>query len=142
MTRAEYYRYLEQTFDSFTKKVIKSKSIDIFREYNRQAKREVSLSDVSLSNISMLASVMDTYQPYRKDFTVKNYVVQVCDPVIGELLQYLTPQRRDVVLLYYFLDLNDVEIGKLLHLDNTTIKYRRKTALKLLKEMMEDVDDE
>lgn len=142
MTRAEYYKYLEQTFDSFTKKVIKNKSIDILREYSRQAKREVSLSELSLSDISMQASVTDTYQPYRKDFNVKNYVVQVTDPVIGELLQYLTPQRREVILLYYFLDLNDVEIGKLLHLDNTTIKYRRKTALKHLKKMMEDIENE
>ena len=91
MTRAEYYKYLEQTFDSFTKKVIKNKSIDILREYSRQAKREVSLSELSLSDISMQASVTDTYQPYRKDFNVKNYVVQVTDPVIGELLQQNKP---------------------------------------------------
>ena len=142
MTKADFYEYLEQSFDSYIKKVIKSKSIDIIREYTRKAKREISLSDISLSDINSQANFVDTYQLYYRDYIVRNFVVRVCDPVIGELLQHLTPQRREVILLYYFLDLNDVEIGNLLQIDNTTVKYRRKTALKYLKRMMEDSEDD
>lgn len=142
MTREQFYTYMEQTFDSFTKSVIKSKSIDILREYSRQAAREVSLSDVSPADIERRASTTDTYRLYRRAYKVRNYVIHVYDPVIGELLQKLTPQRRDVILLYYFLDLNDVEVGKVLRIDNTTAKYRRITALERLKKMMEEQDDE
>ena len=139
MTRAQFYTYQEQTFDSFTKKVIKNKSIDIIREYARQSTREIALSDVSPSDVIKQASITDTYRPYRRAYSVRNYIVQVYDPVIGELLQHLTPQRREVILLYYFLDLNDAEIGRLLQIDNTTAKYRRNTALKCLKKMMEEL---
>ena len=139
MTREEFYRYQEQTFDSFTKMVLRNKSIDILREYRRQTEREVPLEDISQADMYKNASINDTYRLYRKAYSVRNYVVWVYDPVIGELLQHLTPQRREVILLYYFLDLNDTEIAKLLHIDNTTAKYRRNTALKWLKKMMEDV---
>lgn len=139
MKREEFYRYLEQTFDSFTKTILRNKSIDILREYRRQAEREVPLEDMSQADMYRNASINDTYRLYRKAYSVRNHVVWVYDPVIGELLQNLTPQRREVILLYYFLDLNDTEIAKLLRIDNTTAKYRRNTALKWLKKMMEDI---
>lgn len=142
MTREQFYTYLEQTFDSFFKTVARNKSIDILREYARQADREKPLSELSPSDIGKSASVMDSYCLYSRPYRVRNYVVRVYDPNIGEVLQYLTPQRREVILLYYFLDLNDVEIGKLLHIDNSTAKYRRRSALKQLKKLMEDLQNE
>lgn len=142
MTREQFYTYQEQTFDAFTRKVIRNKSIDIFREYSRQARREVPLSVLSIDELGVQASISDVYRPYSKDYYVQNQLVRVHDPLIGELLQNLTPQRREVILLYYFLDLNDAEIGRLLQIDNTTAKYRRLTTLKRLKEMLEDLEDE
>lgn len=142
MKREQFYTYLEQTFDSFFKTVATNKSIDILREYNRQMKREIPLDEMSPSDISKRASATDTYRLYSRPYQVRDYVIRVYDPNIGEVLQYLTPQRREVILLYYFLDLNDVEIGKLLHIDNTTAKYRRRSALKQLKKLMEDLQNE
>lgn len=142
MTREQFYTYQEQTFDAFTRKVIRNKSIDIFREYSRQARREVPLSVFSIDELGVQASVSDVYRPYSKDYYVQNQLVRVYDPLVGELLQNLPPQRREVILLYYFLDLNDAEIGRLLQIDNTTAKYRRLTTLKRLKEMLEDLEDE
>ena len=123
MTREQFYTYQEQTFDAFTRKVIRNKSIDIFREYSRQARREVPLSVFSIDELGVQASVSDVYRPYSKDYYVQNQLVRVYDPLVGELLQNLPPQRREVILLYYFLDLNDAEIGRLLQIDNTTAKY-------------------
>ena len=142
MTRDQFYTYLEQTFDSFFKTVATNKSIDILREYNRQMMREIPLDEMSPSDISKRASATDTYRLYSRPYHVRNYVVRVYDPDIGEVLQYLTPQRREVILLYYFLDLTDVEIGKLLHIDNTTAKHRRESALKQLKTLVEDIHNE
>lgn len=142
MTREQFYTYLEQTFDSFTKTVAKNKSIDILREYDRQVKREIPLEDMSPSDIGNRASSTDTYRLYSRAYQVRNYVIHVSDPVIGEVLQHLTPQRREVILLYYFLGYNDAEIGRLLQIDNTTAKYRRSSALKRLKKLMEDLQNE
>lgn len=142
MTRKQYYTYLERSFDAFTKIVTRNTSRDILREYAQQAEREIPLEDMSPSDISKRASITDHYRLYSKTYHVRNHVVRVCDPVIGEVLQYLAPQRREVILLYYFLDLNDTEIGKLLHIDNTTASNRRNSALKRLKKLMEDMYNE
>lgn len=142
MTREQFYTYQEQTLDSFIKTVARNKRIDILREYARQANRETPLSELSPSDISKSASVTDSYCLYSRPYRVCNYVIQVSDPIIGEVLQYLTPQRREVILLYYFLDYNDAEIGRLLRIDNTTAKYRRRSALKQLKKLVEDMQNE
>lgn len=142
MTREQFYTYQEQTLDSFIKTVAKNKSIDILREYARQADRETPLSELSPSDIGKSASVTDSYRLYSRPYRVCNYVIQISDPIIGEVLQYLTPQRREVILLYYFLDYNDAEIGRLLRIDNTTAKYRRRSALKQLKKLVEDMQNE
>lgn len=142
MTREQFYTYLEQSLDSFIKTVARNKSIDILREYVRQADRETPLSDLSPSEIAKCASITDSYRLYSRPYQVRNYVVQVSDPIVGEALQYLTPQRREVILLYYFLELTDAEIGRLLHIDNTTAQYRRRSALKQLKKLVEDMNNE
>lgn len=142
MTREQFYTYLEQTLDSFIKTVARNKSIDILREYARQADREKPLSELSPSDLGKSASVTDSYCLYSRPYRVCNYVIQVSDPIIGEVLQYLTPQRREVILLYYFLDFNDAEIGRLLQIDNTTAQYRRRSALKQLKNLVEDMQNE
>ena len=141
MTREEFCKYQEQTFDSFTKMVLRNKSIDILREYRRQAAREIPVEDMTQADMYRSASINDTYRLYRKAYSVRNRVVWVYDPVIGELLQHLTPQRREVVLLYYFLDFNDSQIARFLQIDNTTAKYRRNSALKWLKKMLEDTEN-
>lgn len=62
-------------------------------------------------------------------------------PALGEVLQYIAPPRRDVILLCYFLELSDAEIGRLLHINRKTVSYRRESALRKLKELLEGLDD-
>ena len=61
MTMDEFQLYHEQTFDSFSKRVIKNIAIDILREEARLAKRETSLSALSAQDAARL-SAEDTYE--------------------------------------------------------------------------------
>jgi DNA-directed RNA polymerase specialized sigma24 family protein len=61
---------------------------------------------------------------------------------LGQAIAALPPQRRDVILLSYFMGQNDPQIGTLLHLEPQTIRYRRQTALQRLKEILENLDYE
>lgn len=140
MTKEQFYTYQQQTFDSFSKTVIRNKSIDILREYALRAEKEVSLSDMPLHDLNELR-ITDTYHPYCKTYSVQGNLIRVYDPVLGELLQHISPQRRDVILLCYFLELSDTEIGRLLHIDHRTVAYRRSTALRRLRELLEGMDN-
>ena len=68
--------------------------------------------------------------------------ISVDEPAIAHALQYLTPHKRDVLLLYYFHGETDAEIGKRMKQTESAVFRRRIAALQRLKEIMEDLNDE
>ena len=57
------------------------------------------------------------------------YEIAVSDELIAEALNALLADRRDIILLSYFLDLNDREIAQRLNLVQRTANYRRTSTL-------------
>lgn len=139
MTVEQYHVYLEQTFDSFCKTVVRNKYLDILDEYAQKVSREQSIDAMSDRELSAFY-VEDQYRPYCKVFSVKGIDIKVYDHTLAELLQYIPQDRRAVILLCFFLDLNDMEIGQILHIKSNTVKYRRNAALKRLRELLEGID--
>lgn len=141
MTKAEFQKYQEQTFDSFCKKVIRNTAISIYREITACAEREISLSDLSDSDMASLCTV-DTYHTYTKAYTVLGHTIKIHDPQIGEALQFVQPKLRDIILLSYFLDYSNVEIAKLLKISISTVTSRRNAALNKLKQQIENMGND
>ena len=52
------------------------------------------------------------------------------------------PKGNDIVLLSYFLDMSDAEIGKLLNVVRTTVFRHRKSALAKIKQYLEGKSDD
>lgn len=141
MTVVQFYAYQEQTFDSFCKSVIRNESIDAYRELAYRREHEIEFSALSASEVATLkAGVRD--QSYHKSFYVLSYIVEVCDESLGEILQFLPSNQRNIILLSYFLDYTDLEISKLLHTNKSTIHYRRNAILRRLRKLLEDMDHE
>jgi DNA-directed RNA polymerase specialized sigma subunit len=76
-------------------------------------------------------------------FNVLGQDVIVKNERIAEVLQSLDERRRDIILLFYFLDMNDREIGEKLNLIRATVQYQRSATLKELKKLLgeEDADE-
>ena len=70
-------------------------------------------------------------------FEVYGFPVEIGDPMLGQALLSLPPKRRDVILLFYFADQNEPQIGQLLHIATMTVNTRRKKALSALREILE-----
>ena len=140
MTIKQFQTYQEQTFDSFCKTVIRNESIDARRELAALSQHEIQLSALSPSESASLY-VMDTYHPYCRTYYVCGKTVNVYDQSLGEALQFIPPWRRDIILLYYFLGYTDTEIAVLLGLSNSTVNYRRMSALRSLKDLLEGMKD-
>ena len=67
--------------------------------------------------------------------------VPVC--LLAEALNALPERKRDIILLSYFLDMSDAEIGELLNVVRTTVFRHRKSALAKIKQYLEGkADDE
>ena len=84
---------------------------------------------------------MDEYSTDKTVYTVFGFDVEVSDDLIAAALDALTPRKRDVILLSFFMDMNDVEIAGLLHNTPANIHYHRTSALNLLKSILEKEDN-
>lgn len=126
----------QHAFDSFCKKILKHEARDYYDELNRQRSRETTFSDLSAKEMDQLYTV-DKYFVTEQIFNVLGLDVIVTDDVIIEALQSLSELKRDIILLSYFLELSDREIGDKLNLLRSTVQYQRTRTLQQLKTFME-----
>ena len=124
-------------FDSFCKKVLKHEARDYYDELKRQRDREISFSDLSVKEMAQLYTE-DKYFVTEKIFNVLGLDVIVTDDAIAEALQGLPEGKRDIILLSYFLELSDREIGGKLNMLRSTVQYQRTSTLRQLKKFMEE----
>ena len=127
----------QRVFDSFYKKVLKNEAHNYQNEMKRQRAKEVSFSELSERELEQLATT-DVYFATEQIFNVLGDDIVVNDNMIAEALHSLPVQKRDIILLSYFLELSDGEIGAKLNMIRSTVQYRRKTTLQELKKIMKE----
>ena len=128
-------------FNSFCKQILKNEARDCYDEIKRRRDKEVSFSELSEQELEQLSTV-DEYFTTEQIFSVLGHAVIVSDELIAEALRSLPEQRRDIILLSYFLELSDGEIGQKLNLIRTTVQYQRTSTLRQLKNFLEEQADE
>lgn len=127
-------------FDSFCRKVLREEARDYARDLARQCEREVSLSGLSEEEMARLY-VLDEYPSEQFHFDVQGYDIAVKDERLADALGALSNDKRDIVLLAYFLDMTDQEIADRLNVVRRTVQYRRASSLKEMKKRLEVVED-
>lgn len=141
MTLEQFYTYQEQTFDSYVATVIKNESKDAKKELARRADRVITMSQLMKDELAQIAAE-DKYDLDGMTFNVDGDTVIVRDMLLGQAIASLPPQRREVILLSYFLDKNDPQIAALLHLGEDAVFFRRNSTLERLRKILEDLNYE
>ena len=141
MTMQQFHNYKEQQFDAFCKAIIRNKSADAHRALSKRFAREISVENMIFAELSSL-QISDEYHPDATSFWVQGRRVIVSNWALGQALRSLPPYRRDVILLSYFMECSDSQIGKLLNMDTRTVCSRRTAALERLSCLLEDLADE
>lgn len=137
MTRSpSQIKTVRHQFDSFCKKVLREESRDYERQLAHILEREITFSDLSESILSRIG-VMDEYPSDHTYFDVLDYRVAVRNNQLAKALASLPSKKRDVVLLAFFLDMNDTEIAEKFNVVRTTIQRRRTSSLAELKSRLE-----
>lgn len=139
MTQVKFQQYQEQTFDSYAKRLIRNEGRNARKELARQAEREVSLSALPCDDLPAVAH-RDKYFLEKVGVHSKAGEVVVFDRLLGQAVMSLAPKWRDVIVMYYFLDMSDEKIGGVLQLTAGAIRHRRQVALERLKTMLEDME--
>lgn len=129
-------KYKQQAFDCFCKRIIKNEMYDYYNEINRFRKHEKIFSELSENELKKLYKC-DTYFIDEHIFHILDNDVIVNDSQIAKALMNLSEYKREIILLSYFLNMSDGEIGEQLNLVRSTVQYRRNRILKELRKFME-----
>lgn len=113
---------VRRQFDSFCRKVLREEARDYIRELMRRAAHEVSLSELSEEQMERLY-VLDEYPSEAIHFHVQGYDVAINNEKLADALTALPDDKRDIVLLAYFLDMSDQEIADKLNMVRRTVQY-------------------
>lgn len=141
MAQQNFFTFQERTFDVFCKNTIKNLSAYALRTYFNAQKRQQSLDNYMIQEMSSTA-IEDDYHTYGRTYTVRGITMVVRDEVMGECLQYIPPDKRSVLLLSYFGECSYTEIARILGISNATVFYRKKDALRRLRKLMEAMENE
>ena len=98
------------------------------------------LSELSEERVRQMY-VLDRYPSEQIHFHVQGYNVTIENENLANALMVLSGDKRDIVLLAYFLDMTDQEIADTLDMVRRTVQYKRARSLKELEKEMEVTED-
>lgn len=78
----------------------------------------------------------DRYPWEYNTFILGGDVILIENDLLADALNALPQDNRDILLMYWFLELADREIGERLSLSRRTVNNRRQQAYELLKKLM------
>ncbi len=126
---------IQNQFGAFCVKVLKNEARYIQREYARLRDQEKSLDELTASELEQTA-VWDKHFMDEHVFEVQGLPVVVTGDLLADALAQLPEGKRNVILLSYFLGLNDREISEQMNISRQAITRRRNIALKELREYL------
>ena len=127
---------IQMVFDSFCKKVLKNAAINCFHEIKRHREREQFFSELTKKEWQQIY-MEDEYKLERYVFQVLGQEVEVKNLLIAKALRNLPEKKRNVILMYYYLEMTETEIAEQMDLGQSMINYHRINSLKELEEFLE-----
>lgn len=137
MKPSSFQTTIENQFDYLCKRGMEDERIDYFRHLSRISKQEVSFSDTGDYLINQFSTV-DHYATDLQMFTLYGLRIGVESDLLSEALRNLTNKKRNIILLYYFLDMSDSEIATLLKVNRSTVYRHRTSGLAFIKKYMKE----
>lgn len=128
---------VSRQFCGFCARVLKNEMYDINKEYSREYSRKKSMERIAGKECVRI-SKNDKYFNDAYIFNVLDKEIVVFGNFLATAINQLPPEKQEVILMSYFLGMTDKEIGRHLNLIQQTVFKRRKTALKLLNDLLKD----
>ena len=128
-----YEQRVQNQFGGFCTRVLKNEVYRILNEYARQRKHEKPMDELSPDELEQFAS-HDKYFQDEYIFEVLGRKVIVLGDLLANAISQLPEDKRDVILLSYFLGMTDREISERLNVVRQSVSKRRGGILKELRE--------
>ena len=137
MKPSSFENAIRLQFDCLARKVIGRTVKNYNKELARRAKHEISFCEIPELELNQLG-VSDEYPIEFTSFDVFGTEVRVYDEKLCEAIKKLSERRRNVVLMFYFLELPDAEIAEILDISRNSVYRNRMCSLNLIRDMYEE----
>lgn len=142
MKPSDFQKTIQCQFDCKLKRVVKGIVRNYRKELKRRRNREISFCELPEIVVEKLA-VWDEYESDYTAFDVCGIEIRVLDDELADALKSLSERERAIMLMYFFLDMSDTEIGEKLNINRTTSFRSRKNSLEeIRKKLKENISNE
>lgn len=127
-------------FDACVKKALIQELKYRKRSMKSQRNHFVNFSELNRLDEECLCAE-DTYsvENFQKTIETKLFNAVICNELLYEALQLLTPPNREILLLKYWGEMTDLEIGRTINMSQQMVNYHRGKSLKRLKTVIEEM---
>ncbi len=132
----EFEAFHEANIERFCEEVLKHEAINIWKMVLTRREKVICVGG-SEEMAELYPEAHTEMITGVKTFIVKGLPIVVNDEAIADVLQFIIPSRRNVLLLTYFAGYTDTRIAKMMNITCPTVAYRRKMAEKQMKELLE-----
>ena len=128
-------------FDAYCKVILRNEARDAYDQRKRKLKREQLFGEMSPEELNKLITT-DRYFQFERDIVEDGLHFIVCDQGVYDALMTLPGAKRKIVLLSYFGEMNDREIGNALGTGRANVQYHRSRALAMMRKTLEQESEE
>ncbi|MGX6979371.1 RNA polymerase sigma factor [Vagococcus elongatus] len=129
---------IEEQFDAYCKAVLRNKVRGIYREEKRHDDKQVLLSGIPEQVLDEL-SIYDDYLLDAATMMAADILVTIRDVTLALAIDSLPDTIKKVILMSFYLDMNDTEIADHLNVSRGTVYYYRQKGLKQIKDYLEGI---
>ena len=134
---SDFQKTIQCQFDCKLKKVVKGIVRNYRKELARRQAKEVSFCELPEIVVEKLI-VWDDYESEYTTFDVCGTEIRVLDEELTEALKQLPEQSRNIVLMFFFLDMSDSEIGEKLNINRSTSYRHRRNSLEEIRKQLKE----
>jgi len=126
-------------YDAFLKKAFINDMRDFYKACKRRRKKQVLFSELEDWLVEALQdeSAENEMRYLLNTFKVMGLTVTICSDRIYEALFKLNKQQRDVILMYFWLGMNDREIAEQIGKKTRKVNYIREASYEKLAKVLE-----
>lgn len=129
-----------ERFDAYLKKVFANDVKSYYISLSKKREQYVTFSNMTESEKNQLWH-NDVYasELFSEKVSTRFYDVILHDELLYGAILSLAPKRREIILLKYWGEKTDTEIGELIGMSQRTVNYNKKKSLEILKEIIDEV---
>ncbi len=122
-------------FDLFCKKTIKFSNYELLAIEKRIYEKMVLYPEFNEKIFPQLYTI-DDYKIFKFIININNFEIAIENEILYRALMLLSEKKREIILLSFFMDMTDDEIGKQMLIPKSSVQYNRKSAINYIREKM------